>query len=81
VVEGLVTSLVGRRTTAMARRSSFRVQHLDERIPVPLGGESHEPLPDADSDECPQTQTPPPRPLCCPNEEPFFAETSPFLGY
>ena len=52
MVEGLVTSLVGRRTTAMARRSSFRVQHLDERIPVSLGGVSHEPLPDADSDEC-----------------------------
>jgi len=69
-----------RRQAELPRRSRFLVQHLDEGIPVPLSGESHEQLPDAESDHRPQAQSPSPRPLRCLGEEPFLVEPSPFPG-
>jgi hypothetical protein len=41
---------------------------------VPLGGVSHEPLPDADSDECSQAQTSPLRPFGHLGEKPFLKD-------
>src|SRR6516162_4698438 len=66
--------------SASPRRSGARLQHLDQPYPVPLGGEGHEPHPDAESDERPKQQAPPSRPLGRLGEEPLLVKPGPLPG-